>query len=274
MENFLAVLKAVILGIVEGFTEFLPISSTGHLIIVEKFIKLSENEPFVASFQVIIQLGAILAVLFIFWKRLFPFGHGVEHCKKTVRLWLLVVAGVIPAAVLGFLFDDFIEAKLFNPIVVAVALIFYGIVLIFIEKIKKSENAKFLDVNMIPVWIAISIGFFQCLAMVPGTSRSGATIIGALLLGLSRGAAVEFSFFLAIPTMFGATLLKIVKNGLFFSSFEITLIVVGFVVSFITAFAVIKGFIDYISKKDFAIFGYYRIVLGVIIVALCAGGVV
>jgi len=268
MENFLTILKSVILGIIEGITEFLPISSTGHLIIAEKFIQLSQNQSFVASFQVIIQLGAILSIIVLFWKKLFPFGQGGEHCKKTLNLWLLVIIGVIPAAIIGFLFDDFIEEKLFTPLVVAVALIFYGIVLILIEKSKKLQ-VKISDVNAIPVKFAVAIGFFQCLAMIPGTSRSAATIIGGLLLGLSRAAAAQFSFFLAIPTMFGASLLKIVKKGLSFSSFEIVIIAVGFVVSFVSAFAVVKFLMNYISKNNFVIFGYYRIILGAIIGVLC-----
>jgi len=268
MESFLTVLKAVILGIIEGITEFLPISSTGHLIIAEKFIHLPQNQSFVASFQVIIQLGAILSIVVLFWDKLFPFGQGAQHCKKTINLWLLVIAGVIPAAVLGFLFDDVIEEKLFNPLVVAAALIFYGIILILIEKSKKLQ-VKISDVGDIPVIFAVAIGFFQCLAMVPGTSRSAATIIGGLLLGLSRAAAAQFSFFLAIPTMFGASLLKIVKNGLSFSSFDIVIIAVGFVVSFVSAFAVVKFLMNYISKNNFVVFGYYRIIFGVVIAVLC-----
>lgn len=274
MENFYTILKAIILGVVEGITEFLPISSTGHLIIAERFIQLSQNSSFVAAFQVIIQLGAILSVVVIFWKKLFPFGQGYEHNRKTMKLWFLVIVGVIPAAVLGFLFDDLIEAKLFNPLVVAIALIFYGIVLIVLEKGKKSDNpAKITDVDLLPFKFAFFIGLFQCLAMIPGTSRSAATIIGAMLLGLSRVAAAEFSFFLAIPTMFGASLLKIVKQGFSFTGFEWVIIAVGFVVSFLVALGVIKLFMNYISKKDFAIFGWYRIVLGIIVLILISSGI-
>jgi undecaprenyl-diphosphatase len=268
METFFSLLKAAFLGVIEGITEFLPISSTGHLIIADKFIKLSQNPSFTASFEVIIQLGAILSIVVLFWKKLFPFGQGVLHCKKTLNLWFLVVIGVIPAAVIGFFLDDFIEEKLFTPLVVAAALIFYGIVLILVEKNKKLQ-VKISDVNEIPAKFAVAIGFFQCLAMVPGTSRSAATIIGGLILGLSRAAAAQFSFFLAIPTMLGASLLKIVKNGLSFSFFEITLIAVGFVVSFVSAFAVVKFLMNYISKNNFAVFGYYRIFLGIIVAILC-----
>lgn len=274
MERFYTILNAIILGIVEGLTEFLPVSSTGHLIITERFISLSQNSSFVAAFQVIIQLGAILSVVVLFWKKLFPFGQGNEHCKKTLNLWTLVIIGVLPAAVLGFLFDDFIEEKLFSPLIVALALIFYGIVLIVLENGKKSNTpATITDVNLLPFKFALAIGFFQCLAMVPGTSRSAATIIGAMLLGLSRIAAAEFSFFLAIPTMFGASLLKIVKQGLSFSSFEWVIIAVGFTVSFLVALGVIKLFMDYIGKKDFAVFGWYRIVLGIIVLTLIFSGV-
>ncbi len=267
--DFITILKVLLLGVVEGITEFLPVSSTGHMIIVDEFIKLSQNESFTASFQIIIQLGAILSVVVFFWKRLWPFVGTQEEKKGKWTLWSKVVVGVLPAVVLGLLFDDFIEEKLFNALTVSIALIFYGIILIVMEnKNAKKSSFKVTDVKMLTFKMALIIGFFQCLAMVPGTSRSAATIIGGLALGLNRAAAAEFSFFLAIPTMFGATLLKIIKDGVAFTGNEWILIGIGFVVSFVVALGVIKLFMGYITKKDFKIFGYYRIILGFIMLLL------
>ena len=246
MNPFLIV---VILGIVEGMTEFLPVSSTGHMILVEKFIgngNLSKN--FMESFLIIVQLGAILAVVIYFWKDLTPFVKEKNQFISRIRLWTKVIIGVLPAAIIGLLLDDYISAYFMdNVFVVATTLIFYGIILKLIYK------------------LAFIIGFFQCLAMIPGTSRSGSTIIGSLLLGLSRGVATEFSFFLAIPTMFGATLLKLIKNGMNYSTQEWRLIGVGTIVSFLVAYLVIKWFMSYIKKKDFVFFGVYRIILGILV---------
>lgn len=267
--DIVVILKAILLGIVEGVTEFLPVSSTGHMIIVDQFVKMSENEAFTAAFQVIIQLGAILSVVVYFWKRLWPFSGTKEEQHGKWVLWGKVVVGVLPAVVLGLLFDDFIEEKLFNAVTVSIALVFYGIVLIFMEKRnEKKDHFAITDVKDLTIKAALIIGFFQCLAMVPGTSRSAATIIGGLVLGLNRSAAAEFSFFLAIPTMFGATLLKIVKEGFAFTGAEWGLIGIGFVVSFIVALGVIKLFMGYITKKGFKPFGYYRIVMGIVVLLL------
>jgi len=267
--NLVLMLKAILLGVVEGITEFLPISSTGHMILVNEFIKLSENQKFVTAFEVIIQLGAILSVIVYFWNKLWPFSGDKEEQKEKWILWSKVMVAVLPAVVLGLKFDDFIEEKLFNSIVVSIALIFYGVVLIIIENIHKSKKEfKVNSLNKLTYKTALIIGFFQCLAMVPGTSRSASTIIGGILLGLNRAIAAEFSFFLAIPTMFGATLLKIVKVGISFSNTEWILIGIAFLVSFIVALVVIKLFMSYIKKKDFKIFGYYRIVLGIIVLII------
>jgi len=267
--DFLMILKAVIIGIVEGITEFLPISSTGHMILVDEFLKLSSDKTFTTAFEVIIQLGAIISVIVYFWNDLWPFAGTADHKKQTWQLWFKVAVGVIPAVVLGLLFDDVIEEHLFNPLVVSVTLVFYGIILILLERHNAGKTQfKINAVSAIPFGLAIAIGFFQCLAMVPGTSRSAATIIGAMLLGLSRGAAAEFSFFLAIPTMAGATALTILKNGFAFDAQQWIVIAVGFVTSFVVAYVVIKFLMNFIRRHDFSIFGYYRIILGVIVMIL------
>lgn len=252
----ITILKALLISFIEGLTEFIPVSSTGHMIIANKFINLSSNEEFVNAFIVIIQLGAILSVVVYFKDKFLKF---------SLKSWLLILCATIPAAVLGLLLDDFIEQHLFNYITVALALIFYGIVLILIEKLKKKESIGSLD--MISYKKAVYIGLFQCLAMIPGTSRSAATIIGAMLLGLKRVLATEFSFFLAIPTMIGASALKIIKMPAL-TNFEYMLIALGFVSSFIFAYIFIAVFLSYIKKHDFKIFGIYRIIVGVLVLIL------
>lgn len=265
-------LIVIILGIVEGMTEFLPVSSTGHMILVEEFIGNGGlSAKFMESFLIIVQLGAIIAVVIYFWKDLTPFVKDKNAFVSRMRLWIKVIVGVLPAAVIGLLLDDYIsEYFLGNVFVVATTLIFYGIILIIIEKFYKSEG-KIDSFGKLSYKMAFTIGFFQCLAMIPGTSRSGATIIGSLLLGLSRGVATEFSFFLAIPTMFGATLLKLVKNGMNFTALEWQLIGVGSLVSFIVAYLVIKWFMGYIKKRDFVFFGIYRIILGILVLIFLLG---
>lgn len=262
-------LKALLIGIVEGITEFLPISSTGHMILVDEFIQLSTDKSFTTAFEVIIQLGAIISVVVYFWKDLWPFAGTPQHRNQTWQLWFKVVAAVIPAVVLGLLFDDSIEEHLFNSKVVAITLIVYGVILIVLERFhSRRTHFKINSVTAIPFSLAIAIGCFQCLAMVPGTSRSAATIIGAMLLGLSRAAAAEFSFFLAIPTMAGATALTLLKNGFDFTAQQWVVIAVGFVTAFLVAYAVIKFLMDFIRRHDFSAFGYYRIVLGIIVLLL------
>lgn len=259
-------LLVIILGIVEGITEFLPVSSTGHMILVEKFI----NSPYVTkdfmdNFLIIVQLGAILSVVLYFWKDIHPFVKNKEIFTDRLKLWSKIIVGVLPAAVLGLLFDDYItEFFLGNTTIVATTLIIYGIIFCFIEK--NIKRTKVIDnIKYIPYSLAIIIGLFQCLAMIPGTSRSGATIIGSLLLGLSKGVAAEFSFFLAIPTMLGATLLKLIKHGINFSPIEWQLLGIGFFISFIVAFIVIKWFMEYIKTRTFKLFGIYRIILGILV---------
>ncbi|MBZ2386770.1 undecaprenyl-diphosphate phosphatase [Anaerococcus murdochii] len=278
-------LKVLILSIVEGVTEFLPVSSTGHLILVNQFVKL-EPEGFSNAFNVIIQLGAILSVVVLYFERLNPWTKSkirlpknydelngqskayfiLSHPdKKTINLWFKVIVGVLPAMVLGLLFDDLIDQYLFNPMTVAAMLLVWGLIIIFVEK--RNKNIKYESLADVPYTTILMIGFFQCLAMVPGTSRSAATIIGAMVLGLSRPAAAEFSFFLAIPTMLGATLLKLVKNLGGFSGNQWALILIGMVLSFIVAFVVIKKFLAYVKKHDFIPFGIYRIILAVVVFA-------
>lgn len=276
-------LKVLILSIVEGVTEFLPVSSTGHLILVNQFVKL-EPEGFSNAFNVIIQLGAILSVVVLYFERLNPWSKSkirlpknyddlngqskayfiLSHPdKKTINLWLKVIVGVLPAMVLGLLFDDLIDAYLFNPMTVAAMLLVWGLIIIFVDK--RNKTIKYESLADVPYATILAIGFFQCLAMIPGTSRSAATIMGAMILGLSRPAAAEFSFFLAIPTMLGATLLKLVKNLGGFAGYQWLLILIGMVLSFIVAFVVIKKFLSYVKKHDFIPFGIYRIILAVIV---------
>lgn len=257
------IIKAIILGIVEGLTEFLPVSSTGHLIIINEWLSFSES--FTITFDIVIQLGAILAVVVLFWDRLFPFGKPKAEQNKIFRLWILTIIGVFPAVVLGLLFDDIIEEYLFNPIVVAVMLIIGGIVFFVVED--KAKKSTVNDVADITYKKALFIGMIQCLAMIPGTSRSASTIIGAMFLGLSRVVAAEFSFFLAIPTMIGATGYSLLKTSFSLSSWEFVVLGVGFVVSFVVALVVIRLFLDYVKKNTFKVFGYYRIVLGVLVLS-------
>lgn len=262
-------LLVIILAIVEGITEFLPISSTGHMILVEQFIgKDIFSKVFMSNFLVIVQLGAILAVVIYFWKDISPFVETKQEFVLKFRLWLKILVGALPAAIIGLLLDDIIDKYFMdNVLVIAITLIFYGIILIVIERKNKIEN-KIQTINSFPKLkyrTAFFIGFFQCLAMIPGTSRSGATIIGALLLGLSRPLAAEFSFYLAIPTMLGATLLKVLKSGLAFTGQELFYIALGTFLSFIVAYIVIKWLMNFIKKRDFIFFGIYRIILGIII---------
>lgn len=260
------VLKAIFLGIVEGITEFLPISSTGHLILFNRFINFTGS--FAVMFDVVIQLGAILSVVVYFRTRLFPFGKNttVESRNTIMDTWKKTAAGVVPAIILGGIFGGMVEEHLFNPITVSIMLLIGGIALIVIEN--RKTVGKISSVNSMSYRIALAVGLFQCIAMIPGTSRSAATIIGAMLLGVSRIAAAEFSFFLAIPTMAAASAYSILKTGAHLSSTEWITIATGFIVSFLTAWAVIAMFMRYIQTHDFKPFGYYRIILGVAILVL------
>lgn len=281
-------IKVLILSVVEGVTEFLPVSSTGHLILVNQFVKL-EPEGFSNAFNIIIQLGAILSVVVIYFKRLNPwdrekteryfpknydklngqsrFYFRLTHPdKKTIELWKRVIVGILPAMILGLLFDDFIDEHLFNPMVVATMLLVWGLIIIFVEKRnKKDKGFRHDNIAMVSYKTVLAIGFFQTLAMIPGTSRSAATIMGAMILGLSRSAAAEFSFFLAIPTMLGATFLKVIKNFGGFTAYQWLLILLGMVLSFLVAYFVIKKFMAYIRNNDFIPFGIYRIILAIIV---------
>ena len=261
------ILKVIFLGIVEGITEWLPVSSTGHMILVEEFIKLDVTAEFKEMFFVVIQLGAIMAVVLSFFNKLNPFSPKKNHVEKrdTVQMWYKIIIGVLPAAVLGLLFDDWLEAHLYNYQTVSIMLIVYGILFIIVENHNKGRQGKITSFKELSYSTALFIGMFQVLALIPGTSRSGATIIGGILLGTSRFIAAEYSFFLSIPVMFGASALKLVKFGFDFSSYELMILVIGMVVAFAVSVVSIKFLMNYIKNNDFKAFGYYRIVLGIIV---------
>ena len=280
---FFEILKSIIFGIVEGITEWLPISSTGHLILVEQFLKFKEVSPeFWGMFQVVIQFGAILAVVLLYWKKIWPITKNKEKAikkqgilshfdKSIMNLWGKILVGCIPAAIIGLLFDEVFEELFYNPTCIAIALIIFGIAFIVIENWNKHRKGGRDKNSDITYKDALIIGVFQLIAAIfPGTSRSGATIIGGLLIGLSRPNAAEFTFYLAIPTMLGASLLKLVKFGLAFTSAEIIILLVGMLVSFVVSMFVIKFLMNYIKKHDFKVFGYYRIILGIIVLAFFA----
>ena len=263
----LDVLKVIIFGIVEGITEWLPISSTGHLILLEELLKLNQNQEFLDMFYVVIQLGAILAVVVIYFHKLNPFSPKKTQKQKmmTVQLWIKVVIGSIPAAVIGIPFNDFIEEKFNNAYVVAAMLVVYGILFIVIENYQKDKEPKVTKLSQLTIPMILIIGVFQMLAMIPGTSRSGATIVGALLLGVSRAIAAEFTFFLAIPAMAGASAVKLIHFGFNFTAMQAFPLLLGTAVSFAVSIVAIKFLMRYIKKNDFKVFGWYRIVLGIIV---------
>ena len=278
--ELIELLKAVLFGIVEGITEWLPISSTGHMILLNEFVALDVSDDFYNMFQVVIQLGAILAVVVIFWKQIWPFGKrnnkkplsdsGVLSYVKLdiLRLWFKILVACVPAAVIGLLFDETFEKWFYNYQVVSIALIVFGVAFIVIENRHKGKPAKVNSLNGITYRLALLIGVFQLIAAIfPGTSRSGATIVGALLLGVSRTVAAEFTFFLAIPVMFGASLLKLFQFGIDFTMTEILILLTGMVVAFVVSILVIKFLMGYIKKHDFKVFGWYRIVLGILVLA-------
>lgn len=267
--NIIEILKVLVFGIVEGFTEWLPISSTGHMILLDEIIPLNVTKDFKDMFLVVIQLGAILAVVVLYFHKLNPFSPSKKANQKraTLRLWYKIIVACLPAAVFGVLIDDWMEAHLMNSYVVSAMLIIYGVLFIVIERWNKGRAPVMAKVGQISYQAAFYIGLFQVLALVPGTSRSGATILGAMLLGCSRGAAAEFSFFLGIPVMFGASLLKVVKFGFHFDGMEVFYLIFGMVVAFLVSVYSIKFLMGYIRKHDFTVFGYYRIALGVIVLA-------
>lgn len=271
--EFIEILKSILFGIVEGITEWLPISSTGHMILLEEFVSLKVSEDFWNLFLVVIQLGAILAVVLLFWNKIFPFNLSKKNQKSFIKmdimtLWFKIIVACLPAAVIGILFDEILEKYLYNSVVVATMLILFGIGFLLIENRNKDKKTRINSLNDITYKDALLIGIFQLIAAIfPGTSRSGATILGGLLIGVSRTVAAEFTFFLAIPVMFGASLLKIVKFGIAFTSSELIILLVGMLSAFFVSIIVIRFLMDYIKKHDFKIFGWYRIVLGIMILA-------
>ena len=264
------ILKAVLFGIVEGVTEWLPISSTGHLILLNEFVKLNVSEEFSQMFDVVIQLGAILAVIVLFFRKLNPFDGRKKPAEKkqTWRLWFTVILSIIPSGLVGVLFDDWMEAHLHTGTVVAAALIVYGVAFLLVERYNARREPQITGVYDIDLKTALLIGAFQCLSLIPGTSRSGSTILGAILLGVSRSAGAEFSFFMAIPTMVGASAIKALKfllSGVAITGTEIGVLIVGCVVSFLVSLLVIRGLMEYVRRHSFAAFGVYRIVLGIVV---------
>lgn len=273
MANIIEILKAVLFGIVEGITEWLPISSTGHMILLNEFVTLDVSPEFWEMFLVVIQLGAILAVVLLFWNKIFPFDFKKKPVIRTdiFVLWFKILVACIPAAVIGLAFDDVLDALFYNPWCVSIALIVFGVAFIVIENRNKRMVPKITKLDQITYQTALMIGVFQLLAAVfPGTSRSGATIVGALMIGVSRTVAAEFTFFLAIPVMLGASLLKVLKFGFAFTGTEAVILVVGMVVAFVVSVIVIRFLMGYIKKHDFKVFGWYRIVLGAAVLAYFA----
>jgi undecaprenyl-diphosphatase len=271
--DIIEILKAVLFGIVEGITEWLPISSTGHMILLNEFVTLNVSEEFWEMFLVVIQLGAILAVVILFWDKIFPFHFNEKPViqKDIFVLWFKILVACIPAAVIGLAFDDVFDALFYNPWCVAIALIVFGAAFIIVENKNKGKTAVITSLDRITYKTALLIGVFQLIAAIfPGTSRSGATIVGALMIGVSRTVAAEFTFFLAIPVMLGASLLKILKFGLSFTGVELAILIVGMAVAFVVSVIVIKFLMGYIKKHDFKVFGWYRIVLGVAVLVYFA----
>ena len=277
---FIEILKAIFFGIVEGITEWLPVSSTGHLILLDTFIHLDVSEAFYEMFQVVIQLGAILAVIVLFFHKLNPFAPSKNEVQKkaTWSLWLKVVVAVVPSAVVGLLLDDWMDEHLYNYIVVAIMLIVYGVAFLFVEKWNASRSFRIKNVYEIDYRTALLMGAFQCLSLIPGTSRSGSTILGAIILGVARPAGAEFSFFMAIPTMLGASALKLLKYALEIvkgealapNGTEIAVLIVGCIVAFVVSLLVIKGLMEYVRKHSFSVFGIYRIILGIVVLGYFA----
>ncbi len=269
MSGFIEVLKVIFLGIIEGITEWLPISSTGHMLLVDEFLQLKVSEDFKELFFVVIQLGAIMAVVLLFWKKMWPFSFNndkIQIKKETFSIWFKTVVACIPGAIVTLLFDDYIEKNFHTSEIIATALILYGVIFIIVEAVNKYRTPKVIGLSNITYKTAFLIGLFQVLSIIPGTSRSGSTIIGALIIGLSREVAAEFTFFLAVPVMFGWSVLKLLKFGFNFTLTEALILVLGMVVAFLVSVFVIKFLMSYIKKHDFKVFGWYRIALGIIVI--------
>ena len=265
--TLIELIKVIIIGIIQGITEWLPISSTGHMILADELLRLNVSDAFMEMFRVVIQFGSILAVVVLYFHKLNPFAPSKSDVQKrqTWRLWFKVIVGIIPAGIVGVLFDDWLNDHLYNYVTVAVALIVYGVAFIVIEKIRKGKAPRVDSVNRLDYKTALGVGCFQTLSLIPGTSRSGSTILGAMILGMSREAAAEFSFFMAIPVMLGASLLKMLKFGFSFTSSELIVLIVGVLIAFVVSVAAIKFLTGFIKKHSFAVFGWYRIILGAIV---------
>ena len=265
--TLIELIKVIIIGIIQGITEWLPISSTGHMILADELLRLNVGDAFMEMFRVVIQFGSILAVVVLYFHKLNPFAPSKSDVQKrqTWRLWFKVIVGIIPAGIVGVLFDDWLNDHLYNYVTVAVALIVYGVAFIVIEKIRKGKTPRVDSVNRLDYKTALGVGCFQTLSLIPGTSRSGSTILGAMILGMSREAAAEFSFFMAIPVMLGASLLKMLKFGFSFTSSELIVLIVGVLIAFVVSVAAIKFLTGFIKKHSFAVFGWYRIILGAIV---------
>ena len=265
--TLIELIKVIIIGIIQGITEWLPISSTGHMILADELLRLNVSDAFMEMFRVVIQFGSILAVVVLYFHKLNPFAPSKSDVQKrqTWRLWFKVIVGIIPAGIVGVLFDDWLNNHLYNYVTVAVALIVYGVAFIVIEKIRKGKTPRVDSVDRLDYKTALGVGCFQTLSLIPGTSRSGSTILGAMILGMSREAAAEFSFFMAIPVMLGASLLKMLKFGFSFTSSELIVLIVGVLIAFVVSVAAIKFLTGFIKKHSFAVFGWYRIILGAIV---------
>lgn len=265
--TLIELIKVIIIGIIQGITEWLPISSTGHMILADELLRLNVSDAFMEMFRVVIQFGSILAVIVLYFHKLNPFAPSKSDVQKrqTWRLWFKVIVGIIPAGIVGVLFDDWLNDHLYNYVTVAVALIVYGVAFIVIEKIRKGKTPRVDSVDRLDYKTALGVGCFQTLSLIPGTSRSGSTILGAMILGMSREAAAEFSFFMAIPVMLGASLLKMLKFGFSFTSSELIVLIVGVLIAFVVSVAAIKFLTGFIKKHSFAVFGWYRIILGAIV---------
>ena len=265
--TLIELIKVIIIGIIQGITEWLPISSTGHMILADELLRLNVSDAFMEMFRVVIQFGSILAVVVLYFHKLNPFAPSKSDVQKrqTWRLWFKVIVGIIPAGIVGVLFDDWLNDHLYNYVTVAVALIVYGVAFIVIEKIRKGKTPRVDSVDRLDYKTALGVGCFQTLSLIPGTSRSGSTILGAMILGMSREAAAEFSFFMAIPVMLGASLLKMLKFGFSFTASELIVLIVGVLIAFVVSVAAIKFLTGFIKKHSFAVFGWYRIILGAIV---------